>query len=132
MIPLFVTGTVDGSSLLSYIRLIALLRVVRLYNIMSYIDDNEFVILASMSAITILFGGFAIYIAEAGHPDASINNIGDAMWWSIETITTVAYGKYYPITYTGRVIAAVMMFGRDSISMDISTIGWIKATFIQE
>jgi voltage-gated potassium channel len=72
MIPLFITGTVDSSSLLSYIRLIALFRVVRLYNIMSYIDGNEFVILASMSAVSILFGGFAIYIVEAGHPDASI------------------------------------------------------------
>jgi voltage-gated potassium channel len=34
----------------------------------------------------------------------------DAFWWSIETITTVAYGEYYPITPMGRVIAAVLMF----------------------
>jgi voltage-gated potassium channel len=84
--------------------------VVRLYNVMSYIDGSELIILASMSAVTILFGGFAICITEAGHPDASINNIADAMWWSIETITTVAYGEYSPITYAGRVIASVMMF----------------------
>jgi voltage-gated potassium channel len=77
---------------------------------MSYIDGSELIILASMSAVTILFGGFAICITEAGHPDASINNIADAMWWSIETITTVAYGEYSPITYAGRVIASVMMF----------------------
>ena len=32
------------------------------------------------------------------------------MWWSIETITTVAYGEYYPITLIGRIIAYVMMF----------------------
>jgi voltage-gated potassium channel len=128
MIPLFVTGTVDSSSLLSYIRLIALFRVVRLYNIMSYVDGNEFVILASMSAVSIIFGGFAIYIAEAGHPDASINNIGDAMWWSIETITTVAYGEYYPITSVGRIIASVMMFA--AIAFLWTLVGLVGSRFV--
>jgi voltage-gated potassium channel len=32
------------------------------------------------------------------------------MWWSIETITTVAYGEYYPVTPEGKVVASVMMF----------------------
>ena len=128
MIPLLITGTVDSSSLLSYIRLIALFRVVRLYNIMSYIDGNEFVILASMSAVSIMFGGLAIYIAEAGHPEASINNIADAMWWSIETITTVAYGEYYPITYTGRVIASIMMFA--AIAFLWTLVGLVGSRFV--
>jgi voltage-gated potassium channel len=110
LIPLFLTGAADGSSLLHYIRLIALFRVVRLYDIMLYVDGNELIILASMSAVSILFGGFAIYIVEAGEPDSSINNISDAMWWSIETITTVEYGEYYPVTYLGRLIASIMMF----------------------
>jgi voltage-gated potassium channel len=95
---------------------------------MSYIDGNEFVILASMSAVSILFGGFAIYIAEAGHPDASINNIADAVWWSIETITTVAYGEYYPITYTGRVIASVMMFA--AIAFLWTLVGLVGSRFV--
>ena len=51
MIPLLVTGTADSSSILYYIRLIALFRVVRLYNIMSYVDGSELIILASMSAL---------------------------------------------------------------------------------
>ena len=28
----------------------------------------------------------------------------------IETITTVAYGEYYPVTFLGRIIAGVLMF----------------------
>ncbi|HKI08534.1 MAG TPA: ion transporter [Nitrososphaeraceae archaeon] len=109
LIPLLVTGAVDSSSFLFYIRLIALFRVVRLYNIMQYVEGSELVILASMSVVSVLFGGFAIYIVEAGQPDSSINNIPDAIWWSIETITTVAYGEYYPVTYEGRLIATIMM-----------------------
>jgi voltage-gated potassium channel len=110
MIPLFLTGTADSSSLLYYVRLIALFRVIRLYNIMSYVDGSELIILASMSAVCIIFGGFAVVLFEAGAPDSTIDTIPDAMWWSIETITTVAYGEYYPVTLGGKVVASFMMF----------------------
>jgi voltage-gated potassium channel len=110
MIPLFLTGTADSSSLLYYVRLIALFRVIRLYNIMTYVDGSELIILASMSAVCIIFGGFAVVLFEAGAPDSTIDTIPDAMWWSIETITTVAYGEYYPVTLGGKVVASFMMF----------------------
>lgn len=110
MIPLFLTGTADSSSLLYYVRLIALFRVIRLYNIMSYVDGSELIILASMSAVCIIFGGFAVVLFEAGAPDSTIDTIPDAMWWSIETITTVAYGEYYPVTLGGKIVASFMMF----------------------
>ena len=128
LIPLFLTGTTDGSSLLYYIRLIALFRVVRLYNIMLYINGSELIILASMSAVSILFGGFAIYIVESGQPDSSINNIADAMWWSIETITTVAYGEYYPVTDLGRLIASIMMF--TAIAFLWTFVGLVGSRFV--
>jgi voltage-gated potassium channel len=63
-----------------------------------------------MSAICIIFGGFAVFIFEAPAPDSNIETISDSMWWSIETITTVAYGEYYPVTPEGKVVASVMMF----------------------
>ena len=110
MIPLFLTGTADSSSLLYYVRLIALFRVIRLYNIMTYVDGSELIILASMSAVCIIFGGFAVVLFEAGAPDSTIDTIPDALWWSIETITTVAYGEYYPVTLGGKVVASFMMF----------------------
>ena len=110
MIPLFLTGAADSTSFLHYIRLLALFRIIRLYNIMSYIDGSELIILATMSAICIIFGGFAVFIFEAPAPDSNIETISDSMWWSIETITTVAYGEYYPVTPEGKVVASIMMF----------------------
>jgi voltage-gated potassium channel len=110
MIPLFLTGAADSTALLHYIRLIALFRIIRLYNIMSYIDGSELIILATMSAICVIFGGFAVFIFEAPAPDSNIETLPDSMWWSIETITTVAYGEYYPVTPEGKVVASVMMF----------------------
>jgi voltage-gated potassium channel len=77
---------------------------------MSYIEGSEVIVLASVSAVTIIFGAFGIYLAESGRPDSTINNLYDALWWSIETITTVAYGEYYPVTEVGRIISSLMMF----------------------
>ena len=128
LIPLFLTGTADDSSLLYYVRLIALFRVVRLYNIMQYVEGSELIILASMSAVSILFGGFAIYLVEAGQPDSSINSIPDAIWWSIETITTVAYGEYYPVTEEGRLIASIMMFS--AIAFLWTFVGLLGSRFV--
>lgn len=112
MMPLIVTGTpfLASSGILSYIRFIALFRLVRLYNIWTYIRGGEVVLLATLSIISIIFGALAIYLAEAGKPEANITSLYDAFWWSIETITTVAYGEYYPVTALGRFVASVMMF----------------------
>jgi hypothetical protein len=53
---------------------------------------GELVAFAGISGMSIIFGAFAIFIAEEGMPDSAINNMYDALWWSVETITTVAYG----------------------------------------
>ena len=63
-----------------------------------------------MAIVTVVFGAFGIYVAESSNPDASIHNLYDAFWWAVETITTVAYGEYYPVTFLGRIVAGVLMF----------------------
>ncbi|WP_141549983.1 potassium channel family protein, partial [Nocardia farcinica] len=35
---------------------------------------------------------------------------GDALWWATTTITTVGYGEHHPVTPSGRVVAACLMF----------------------
>ena len=53
---------------------------------------------------------------------AHITSFGDALWWAMSTITTVGYGDVYPVTTTGRLIAALLMIG------GISLVGSITAT----
>ena len=74
------------------------------------IRGSEVLLLCSLAAVTVVFGTIGIYIAESPNPDASIHNLYDAFWWSVETITTVAYGEYYPVTALGRLISGVLMF----------------------
>lgn len=54
-------------------------------------------------------GAIAVLDAESKNPEASITNVGQALWWSLATITTVGYGDRYPTTFEGQSVAAVLM-----------------------
>ena len=47
---------------------------------------------------------------ESQSPNATIKTGGQALWYSIVTITTVGYGDYSPVTTAGRITAAFIMF----------------------
>jgi voltage-gated potassium channel len=50
------------------------------------------VILTGITAISIIFEGFAVVIAESNNQESNIRNVSDGVWWAITTITTVEYG----------------------------------------
>jgi voltage-gated potassium channel len=66
-----------------------------------------------------VFGAFLlVYVAslatlqaERQEPNANIRNFGQALWWSFSTVSIGGYGDEYPITTTGRIIAALLMIG---------------------
>ena len=51
----------------------------------------------------------AVLEAERNAPGASIRTFGEAIWWTITTISTVGYGDRYPVTVEGRLVAATLM-----------------------
>ncbi|MFI2287418.1 potassium channel family protein [Streptomyces niveus] len=59
--------------------------------------------------LVMLIGSWIIVPCEASAPRATITSFPLALWWSIETATTVGYGDLYPVTAAGRVIAAIVM-----------------------
>ena len=71
-----------------------------------------FLALATL-AIALIAGVAANFLSPAG-----FDSLGDALWWSAQTVTTVGYGDVVPESAGGRFIGVfVMVFGVESVSL---------------
>jgi len=62
-------------------------------------------IIASVTvSITLISGVLMHFTDEKIYP-----NIGDGLWWAIQTVTTVGYGDLVPTSTPGRLLAALVM-----------------------
>ena len=62
-------------------------------------------IIASVTvSMTVISGVLIHFTDKKNYPD-----IGDGLWWAIQTVTTVGYGDLVPASTTGRFVAALVM-----------------------
>jgi len=76
--------------------------------------------------VLVLLSSLAILQFEIG-VGGNIQTAGDALWWSLTTITTVGYGDHFPVTPEGRAVAVVLMFAGISLFGVLS--GFLAAWF---
>ncbi|MFQ6089752.1 MAG: ion transporter [Candidatus Methanofastidiosia archaeon] len=98
-------------------RIFRLFRLVRVFALMRRFSRlyqkrfvrNEVQYMVVVVITILLFSSYGIFFFERRvNPD--IKSIGDAIWWSIVTVTTVGYGDKVPITPLGKVIGVILMF----------------------
>ena len=74
------------------------------------------------TVIIVWVGSLMVLNAERGAPNTEITNIGDSVWWAIQTVTTVGYGDVVPVTWVGQFLAVLIML------VGISVLGAVTAT----
>jgi len=61
------------------------------------------------ASVLVLDGAVIVYLFERHAPHSNIRSLGEAVWFSVTTVTTVGYGDYTPVTAPGRVTACFIM-----------------------
>ncbi|MGN6404182.1 potassium channel family protein [Sinomonas sp.] len=93
---------------LRLLRLITFLRVV--HNRAGDVLRGRLLLYVVASAVMLVYcGALAAEDVEQNVPGSNIRSFGSAIWWALETITTVGYGDHYPVTIAGRFVAAALM-----------------------
>ena len=100
--------------LVRILRVIRLLRAIRATHKISslLLKDKIKTGIASVflsEFLLIMFCAVGILICEQQAPDANIKTAGDAVWWSVTTVTTVGCSDKYPVTGEGRIVAMILM-----------------------
>jgi voltage-gated potassium channel len=81
-----------------------------------FLKTNNFNYIIGITLSTLFLGTIGIHFAEG-------ISVGNALWWSFVTITTVGYGDISPVTPIGRIIAGILMLvGIGFLSMLTGTI----------
>lgn len=99
--------------LASIARFVRLLRAVHSIRYLGQIILRErakgaFALVAIVGAGSIIASSILVLVFEQS-ADSNIKTAGDALWWTLETITTVGYGDCVPTTPAGRAVGAVLM-----------------------
>ena len=80
--------------------------------------------------VLLVLSSIGIFALERGVPNGQIEGLGDALWWSLVTVTTVGYGDTVPQTPWGRLLAvATMLCG---ISLLTITTATIASVFVEK
>lgn len=116
-----------GVLVLPFLRPLRLLRLVVLIEVLERraadsLHGKIVVYVAGSTSLLVFCSSLAVLDAERGHAGANIHNLGDALWWSATTITTVGYGDRFPVTADGRLVAVLLMLG------GIALLGVVTAT----
>ena len=126
-----------GAADLRVLRLLRLLRMLKLIRhsttfglLWAVLRDEARSVMALLFVLllTVTISGSLMYMVEGEEQPAVFTSIPVAMWWAIETLTTVGYGDFVPTTVVGRVLGGVVSIvgiGTLALFSGLITVGFI-------
>ena len=102
---------------LRILRLFRLLRIFKLSRLSKSLKTvsgilketkEELTITIFVAFILLILSSTLMYYIESDVQPEKFKNIGESLWWSVATLTTVGYGDVYPITGAGKVLSAII------------------------
>lgn len=110
-LPLFLPVDLTVLKILRVLRLLRLLKFNRYTSGIHIIRDvfrrKAGQLLSSCFVVFLLMVVAAVmmyYVENAAQPD-KFDNAFSALWWAMETLTTVGYGDVYPVTAVGKILS---------------------------
>ncbi|QOW11889.1 ion transporter [Kaistella flava (ex Peng et al. 2021)] len=133
-LPLFFPFDLRVLRILRLFRLLRIFKLGRLskslQTIMSVLKDSRSELSLTLFVafiLLILSSTLMFYVENDAQPD-KFENIGQSLWWSVATLTTVGYGDIYPITPLGKLLSsAIAIIGIGVLALPT---GIISSAFI--
>jgi voltage-gated potassium channel len=95
------------------VRIFASMRLLR-----KLFSRGNLALFMTVALILMLNAAVVVWEFESRAPGANITTLGNALWWSVVTVTTVGYGDYTPVTLGGRLTAvALLVLGLVSLAV---------------
>jgi voltage-gated potassium channel len=124
----------DDLRVLRLLRLLRMLKLVRhsttfglLFAVLRE-EAQSIMALLFVLLLTVTIAGSLMFMIEGPEQPAVFTSIPVAMWWAIETLTTVGYGDIVPITVAGRIVGGVVSIvgiGTLALFSGLITVGFL-------
>ena len=132
-----VLGMLDAADLrvLRLLRLLRMIKLTRHSHVFSLLwavfreEAQSIGALVFMLCLTLTISGALAYMIEGDEQPAVFSSIPAAMWWAIETLTTVGYGDMVPVTAAGKLLGGVVSIvgiGTLALFSSVITVGFLE------
>ena len=135
-LPFLITIDLRVMRVLRLLRLLRLLKLNRHSKSLQLIGKvlkntrNDILVTVFMVFILLVLASTLMYSLENEAQPEAFENIGQALWWAVATLTTVGYGDIYPITGLGKLLSGVIaLLGIGIVALPT---GIISSAYIEE
>jgi voltage-gated potassium channel len=131
LLGLLASGDLRVLRLLRLLRMLKLTRRSRTFGLLWAVFREEAHSIAALIftvCLTLTISGALMFMVEEERQPTVFNSIPAAMWWAIETLTTVGYGDMVPTTIAGRVLGGVVSIvgiGTLALFSGLITVGFL-------